>query len=150
MPSALAQTDDAAALAGVVRDPVRFCHGLLRQDLWPLLGLSTNEGVRFQGFHGRVLIVVDEAPRRLRAGSQSQASASEVPLVRSGGVYTVPVQINGGITLDFVVDSGAAGVNIPTDVVMTLIHAKTIALPDFLPGATLMAPGWRAPDSRFA
>ena len=36
MPSALAQADDAAALAGVVRDPVRFCHGLLRQDLWPL------------------------------------------------------------------------------------------------------------------
>jgi hypothetical protein len=26
------------------------------------LGLSTNEGVRFQGFHGRLLIVVDEAP----------------------------------------------------------------------------------------
>jgi hypothetical protein len=36
MPSALAQTDDAAALAGVVCDPVRFCNGLLRQDLWPL------------------------------------------------------------------------------------------------------------------
>ena len=36
MPSALAQADDAAALAGVVRDPVRFCCGLLRQDLWPL------------------------------------------------------------------------------------------------------------------
>jgi len=155
MPSALSQADDAAALAGVVRDPVRFCHGLLRQDLWPLqeailravasrsrvavkachasgktfvaavavlwfvtryrdgivvttaptwtqvekllwgeihravqssriafpqlsktelrigagnyaLGLSTNEGVRFQGFHGRVLIVVDEAAVRSR------------------------------------------------------------------------------------
>ena len=25
-------------------------------------GLSTNEGVRFQGFHGNVLIVLDEAP----------------------------------------------------------------------------------------
>src|SRR4029453_7727148 len=36
MPRALAQADDAAALAGVVRDPVRFCHGLLRPDLWPL------------------------------------------------------------------------------------------------------------------
>ena len=36
MPSALAQADDAASLAGVVRDPVRFCRGLLRQDLWPL------------------------------------------------------------------------------------------------------------------
>src|SRR5262249_4043629 len=36
MPSALAGADDAAALAAVVRDPVRFCHGLLRQELWPL------------------------------------------------------------------------------------------------------------------
>src|SRR5438477_536591 len=26
------------------------------------IGLSTNEGVRFQGFHGAVLIVLDEAP----------------------------------------------------------------------------------------
>jgi hypothetical protein len=26
------------------------------------LGLSTNEGVRFQGFHGNVLVVLDEAP----------------------------------------------------------------------------------------
>ena len=26
------------------------------------IGLSTNRGVRFQGFHGRVLIVIDEAP----------------------------------------------------------------------------------------
>lgn len=26
------------------------------------IGLSTNRGVRFQGFHGRILIIVDEAP----------------------------------------------------------------------------------------
>jgi hypothetical protein len=26
------------------------------------IGLSTNEGVRFQGFHGNVLVVLDEAP----------------------------------------------------------------------------------------
>jgi hypothetical protein len=26
------------------------------------VGLSTDQGVRFQGFHGRVLIVIDEAP----------------------------------------------------------------------------------------
>src|SRR5262245_13425479 len=151
MRSAPPPADDATALAGVVRDPVRFCRGLLRHDLWPLqedilqavasrsrvavkachasgktfvaavavlwfvtryrdgivvttaptwtqvenllwgeihravqssriafpqlnktelrigpgnyaLGLSTNEGVRFQGFHGRILIVIDEAP----------------------------------------------------------------------------------------
>lgn len=33
----------------------------LAPDVWAM-GLSTNEGVRFQGFHGTVLIVVDEAP----------------------------------------------------------------------------------------
>jgi hypothetical protein len=26
------------------------------------LGLSTNEGVRFQGWHGKILIIIDEAP----------------------------------------------------------------------------------------
>jgi hypothetical protein len=26
------------------------------------MGLSTNEGVRFQGWHGKILIVIDEAP----------------------------------------------------------------------------------------
>jgi phage terminase large subunit len=186
MPSASAQADDAAALAGVVRDPVRFCHGLLRQDLWPLqeailravasrsrvavkachasgktfvagvavlwfvtryqdgivvttaptwtqvekllwgeihravqssriafpqlskteprigpgnyaLGLSTNEGVRFQGFHGRVLIVVDEAPgveaeiweaiEGIRAGGDVRVLALGNPTIASGPFY---------------------------------------------------------------
>ena len=36
MRGGLVQADDATALADVVRDPVRFCLGLLRQDLWPL------------------------------------------------------------------------------------------------------------------
>src|SRR5262249_55615694 len=183
MRSALAPTDDATALAGVVRDPVRFCHGLLRQDLWPLqkvilgavasrsrvavkachasrkafvaavavlwfvsrfrdgivvttaptwtqvekllwgeihraaqssrlafpmlnktelrigpgnyaIGLSTNEGVRFQGFHGRVLIVVDEAPgvkadiweaiEGIRAGGDVRVLALGNPTIASG------------------------------------------------------------------
>ena len=34
-----------------------------------------------------------------------------------GGTYVVPVLINDAITLDFVVDSGAADVSIPADVV---------------------------------
>jgi hypothetical protein len=76
--------------------------------------------------------------------------ASEVPLTREGGVYVVPVQINGAITLDFVVDSGAAEVNIPADVVMTLVRAKTIAPSDFLPGATyVLADGTRVESRRF-
>jgi hypothetical protein len=30
------------------------------------IGMSTNEGVRFQGYHGNVLIVIDEAPGSYR------------------------------------------------------------------------------------
>jgi hypothetical protein len=77
-------------------------------------------------------------------------TASEVPLTKQGGVYAVPVQINGAITLDFIVDSGAAEVNIPADVVMTLIRAKTIVLSDFLPGGTyVLADGTRLESARF-
>jgi hypothetical protein len=76
--------------------------------------------------------------------------ASEVPLTKQDGIYVVPVQINGAITLDFVVDSGAAEVNIPADVVMTLVRAKTIAPSDFLPGATyVLADGTRVESRRF-
>jgi predicted aspartyl protease len=38
----------------------------------------------------------------------------------------VPVQINGAITLDFTVDSGAADVSVPADVFSTLARTGTI------------------------
>lgn len=61
------------------------------------IGLSTNEGVRFQGFHGRVLIVLDEAPGVLpeiweaiegvRAGGDVRVLALGNPTVASGPFY---------------------------------------------------------------
>jgi len=61
------------------------------------LGLSTNEGVRFQGFHGRVLIVIDEAPgvmpeiweaiEGIRAGGDVRVLALGNPLIASGPFY---------------------------------------------------------------
>src|SRR5437016_6492136 len=176
----------ADEFAAVVRDPVRFCRALLRQDVWPVqerilqalsterrvavkachasgktfvagsavlwflsrypdaivvttaptwtqveqvlwseihkavqrsriafpvvnktelrigpgnyaIGLSTNEGVRFQGFHGRVLIVVDEAPgvgadiweaiEGIRAGGDVRVLALGNPTIASGPFY---------------------------------------------------------------
>jgi hypothetical protein len=75
------------------------------------------------------------------------ASATEIPLVKTGGVYAVPAEINDTtLKLDFIVDSGAAEVNIPADVVLTLIRAKAIVSSDFLPGRTLCV--IRAPLSR--
>jgi predicted aspartyl protease len=46
--------------------------------------------------------------------------AVEAPLRKEGGTFVVPVLINGAITLDFTVDSGAADVSVPADVFSTL------------------------------
>lgn len=61
------------------------------------MGLSTNEGVRFQGFHGRVLIVIDEAPgvrpeiweaiEGIRASGSVCVLALGNPTIASGPFY---------------------------------------------------------------
>ena len=61
------------------------------------IGLSTNEGVRFQGFHGRILIVIDEAPgvlpeiweaiEGIRAGGDVRVLALGNPTIASGPFY---------------------------------------------------------------
>jgi hypothetical protein len=47
-------------------------------------------------------------PGQNLALSTGRPSKAAVPLKKSGGTFLVPVQINGAITLDFTVDSGAA------------------------------------------
>jgi hypothetical protein len=42
--------------------------------------------------------------------------AEGIPLLVQGGTFVIPVQINGQITLNFTIDSGAADVSIPADV----------------------------------
>jgi hypothetical protein len=61
------------------------------------MGLSTNEGVRFQGFHGRVLIILDEAPgvrpdifeaiEGIRAGGDVRVLMLGNPTIASGPFY---------------------------------------------------------------
>lgn len=65
-----------------------------------------------------------------------QALAAEIPLKIEGGVYTLPVRINGVITLDFTLDSGASEVVLPVDVALTLYRTGTIMAGDTLPEAT--------------
>ena len=55
-----------------------------------------------------------------------------MPLKRTSGILLVPVQINGAITLDFTVDSGASDVVIPADVFSTLIRTGTIKQSDLI------------------
>lgn len=61
------------------------------------VGLSTDQGVRFQGWHGRVLIILDEAPgvrpdvweaiEGIRAGGDVHVLALGNPTVSSGPFY---------------------------------------------------------------
>lgn len=73
-----------------------------------------------------------------------------VPLVADRGVYTVPVLINEALTLDFIVDSGASDVVLPTDTVVTLLRSRTLSRSDFLPGQSVtLADGSTVLSARF-
>ena len=67
-----------------------------------------------------------------------------------GGTFVVPVTINGTMTLDFAVDSGAAEVTIPDDVFETLRRTGTISKADLLsPDAYELADGSTREQTRF-
>ena len=71
-------------------------------------------------------------------------------VVGEGGTFLVPVLINGIIPLHFTVDSGAAHVSIPADVVMTLTRTGTITDSDFVGEQTyILADGRRIKSKTF-
>ena len=73
-----------------------------------------------------------------------------VQLVSDGGTFRVPVTINGQLTLNFTVDSGASDVSVPADVFMTLVRTGTITDADYLDKQTYrMADGSTVPSQRF-
>jgi predicted aspartyl protease len=71
-------------------------------------------------------------------------------ITKVAGVYELPVEINGVLTLNFILDSGASEVHMPADVVSTLIRTGTIKDADFLPGKTyVLADGSTIKSPRF-
>jgi peptidoglycan hydrolase-like protein with peptidoglycan-binding domain len=80
----------------------------------------------------------------------ARVNADALPLEKAGGVYTLPVRINDAITLKFVLDSGAADVSIPADVVLTLVRTGTIQSRDFIGTQTyIQADGSKLQSDRF-
>jgi hypothetical protein len=74
----------------------------------------------------------------------------EIQLAKAGGVLVAPVRINGAITLNFLIDSGAADVSIPADVVLTLFRTGTLTDADFLGKRTYrLADGSTVPSETF-
>jgi predicted aspartyl protease len=86
----------------------------------------------------------------------STKNTKVIPMLNEGGVYVVPILINETITLNFVVDSGAADVSIPADVLTTLMRAGTISQLDFVgtqtytlaDGSTTSSPTFRIKSLR--
>lgn len=60
------------------------------------------------------------------------SDVDEVPLEQKEGIFVIPVLINSAITLPFIIDSGAADVQIPVDVFSTLVRANTIVTTDLI------------------
>lgn len=82
--------------------------------------------------------------------SSTTVNAEAVALKKEGGTFVVPVLVNDKITLDFIIDSGAADVSIPEDVFSTLVRAGTIAKSDFLGTQVYkLADGTEGPSQRF-
>jgi hypothetical protein len=80
----------------------------------------------------------------------SPSRAEEIALIQVGGVYALPVEINGVLRLNFILDTGASEVHIPADVVLTLVRTGTIKDTDFLPGKTyVLADGSELKSPRF-
>ena len=97
------------------------------------IGLSTNEGVRFQGFHGRVLIVVDEAPgvaadiweaiEGIRAGGDVRVLALGNPTIASGPFYDAFTANRGGWAT-FTISA------FDSPILQGLTHEELLALPE--------------------
>lgn len=75
---------------------------------------------------------------------------TRVPMKKDGGTFGVPIEINGALTLDFVVDSGAADVSVPVDVFSTLIRTGTIKDSDVIGEETyVLADGSKSKSMTF-
>jgi len=82
---------------------------------------------------------------------QTKAAAVDtVKIEQTNGRILVAAEVNGKITLSFILDSGASDVAIPADVVQTLTRAGTISSADFIGTKTyVLADGSKLPSEAF-
>lgn len=64
--------------------------------------------------------------------SLNTINTNSIPMIKKGGVYEIPVIINGSLKLNFIFDAGASDVSISPDVALTLIRTGTVTNADFL------------------
>ena len=80
----------------------------------------------------------------------SNPTRVEIPLRSTGGIFVVPASINGAVPANFIVDSGAADVSVPADVVRSLVRSGAVDKSDFTGKQTyVLADGSTVPASTF-
>jgi clan AA aspartic protease (TIGR02281 family) len=99
--------------------------------LGPSRDWISNIVLRFDGAAVASRLDQSSASERLKPATANLKTAT-VKLKRDGGIFVVPVQVNGAITLDFAVDSGASDVTVPADVFSTLARTGTIKPEDIV------------------
>ncbi len=87
----------------------------------------------------------------IKLGNKENVSNSNVVKVKKKGtLFSVPVEINDVLKIDFIFDSGASDVSISPDVALTLVKTGTIKKEDWLEGAYYkFADGSTAKSKRF-
>jgi len=104
-------------------------------------GAMSGQGTMFAA-DGSVVSLATTTPSLSPVENQESSSVEEVLLKKNGGIFVVPVEINGTITLDFAVDSGASTVTIPANVYNTLVRTGTISDSDIIgQGTVVLADG---------
>jgi len=83
----------------------------------------------------------------IAAVTSSAWPSQEIPLARDGGVYTVSATLEGRLVRPFIVDSGAADVQLSADVFF-LLYPPGAPPPRFLPGGSYRLADGRAVQSR--
>lgn len=85
-----------------------------------------------------------------RQNTSYSSSSAEIKLKKSGGVYEIPVELNGVLKISFIFDSGASDVSISPDVALTLMRTGTIDDDDWMEGEYYrFADGTYAKSMRF-
>lgn len=80
----------------------------------------------------------------------SDPSLAYIKMIKDGGVFKINAIINETLTLNCILDSGAADVSVPSDVVSVLMRMGTLSYKDFLGSQTyVLADGSRVPSMRF-
>jgi len=104
-------------------------------------GAMSGRGTMFAA-DGSEVSLATTTPSLSPAQNQESSSVEEVLLKKNGGIFVAPVEINGAITLDFAVDSGASTVTIPANVYNTLVRTGTINDSDIIgQGTVVLADG---------